>query len=175
MQDPKIFPRAIDDLCWKMEAINIASWTFRSVRHSHLGRQRNTSSHSAPAVRSMIKVSGTWYLRAMIAKWSMKRSAPERRRKRPAMNVQQLRTRLSQSMVISPRSALLGERKWHGNNKYTAEKLGLISCDFRVGEEGVWSRNEDVWVEWSCLMFLFPSPGRRFNPCWRCHRQWMKV
>jgi len=59
-----------------------------------------TSSHSDPAMRRATKVSETPKRRATRAEWSMKRSAPFWKTKRPAIKEQLLKAMLSQSHSI---------------------------------------------------------------------------
>ena len=64
-----------------------------------MGKKKITSSHSAPAVSRAINVSDIPNRRATIAVLSMKTSAPNSRRKSPAMKAELLKAMLSQSIA----------------------------------------------------------------------------
>jgi hypothetical protein len=64
-----------------------------------MGKKKITSSHSAPAVSRATNVSDIPNRRATIAVLSMKTSAPNSRRKSPAMKAELLKAMLSQSIA----------------------------------------------------------------------------
>lgn len=103
----------------------------------------------------------------MIAKCSTNASEPDRRRKRPAMNTQQLRTRLSQSfvkLVMSPFSGSIMQIRCNGR-RHRENRHCQVNCKIRrhrvwnAFKEGtIWDEDEDEAVD------VVPSHCRGFAP-----------